>query len=307
MKVLCVGLAVMDISARPISQKSVWEEKQSIDEISIQLGGDAVNQCIYLNKLDMEPGLNICIGPDSTGQMLVGALKQQGIDTSQVCVRKDSRTGTSLVIIDDAGERRIFSATGAERLLHMEDLPNPLPEGLKAISLASLFGLDHLERDGLDEYLKNARQQGVLVFADTIYDKFGIGLKGVAHLFPQIDYFLPSSYEAATLTGTSTPEESAAVLRDLGVGTAIIKCGGDGVYVDGPDFRGQIPAMKVDPLDTTGAGDCFVACFIALLLKGYSVEEACRLSCRASSWSTLSLGASTAKLSWDVIDTLKKQ
>ena len=59
MKVLCIGLAVMDISARPISQNSVWQEKQSIDEISIQLGGDAVNQCIYLNKLDMEPGLNI--------------------------------------------------------------------------------------------------------------------------------------------------------------------------------------------------------------------------------------------------------
>ena len=306
MKVLCIGLAVMDISARPISQNSVWQEKQSIDEISIQLGGDAVNQCIYLNKLDMEPGLNICIGPDSTGEMLVGALKQQGIDTSQVCIRKDSRTGTSLVI-DDAGERRIFSATGAERLLHMEDLPSPLPDGLKAISLASLFGLDHLERDGLDEYLKNARQQGVLVFADTIWDKFGVGLKGVSHLFPQIDYFLPSYYEAASLMGTDTPEDTAAALRNLGVGTAIIKCGGDGVFVDSPEFRGQIPAMKVDPLDTTGAGDCFVACFIASMLKGYSVEEACRLSCRASSWSTLSLGASTAKLSWDVIDSLAKK
>ena len=100
---------------------------------------------------------------------------------------------------------------------------------------------------------------------------------------------------------------SAAALRNLGVGTAIIKCGGDGVFVDSPEFRGQIPAMKVDPLDTTGAGDCFVACFIASMLKGYSVEEACRLSCRASSWSTLSLGASTAKLSWDVIDSLAKQ
>lgn len=76
--------------------------------------------------------------------------------------------------------------------------------------------------------------------------------------------------------------------------------------MDGPAFRGQIPAMKVDPLDTTGAGDCFAACLISLLLKGYSVEEACRLSCRASSWSTLSLGASTANLTWDVIESLRK-
>ena len=305
MKILCIGLAVMDISARPINQDGVWQEKQSIDEISIQLGGDAVNQCVYLNKLGMEPGLNICIGPDSTGEMLKGALAQQGVDTSQIRVREGSRTGTSLVIINAQGERRIFSATGAERLLHMEDLPYPFPDDLKAISLASLFGLDYLERDGLEDYLREARQRGILVFADTIWDKFGVGLKGISHLFPQIDYFLPSFYEAAALTGTSTPEETAAALREMGVGTAIIKCGADGVYVDGPAFKGQVPAMAVDPLDTTGAGDCFVACFMSLLLKGSSVEEACRLSCRASSWSTLSLGASTAKLSWEVIDSLR--
>lgn len=304
MKVLCIGLAVMDISARPISQDAVWAEKQSIDEISIQLGGDAVNQCVYLNKLGMEPGLNICIGPDSTGQMLSAALAQQGIDTSQIRVRQDSRTGTSLVIIDGKGERRIFSATGAERQLRMEDLPRPLPEGLQAISLASLFGLDNLERNGLENYLEEARQQGVLVFADTIWDKYGLGLKGISHLFPQIDYFLPSYYEAASLTGTDTPEDTAAVLREQGVGTAIIKCGEKGVYVDSPDFKGWVSAMKVDPVDTTGAGDCFVACFISALLKGYKIEEACRLSCKASSWSTLSLGASTAALSWDVIHSL---
>ena len=93
----------------------------------------------------------------------------------------------------------------------------------------------------------------------------------------------------------------------MGPGTVIIKCGAKGVYADSPDFRGWIPALKLDPVDTTGAGDCFVACFISLLLKGYSVEDACRLSCRASSWSTLSLGASTAKLSWDVIESLSKQ
>ena len=307
MKVLCIGLAVMDISARPISQAAVWQEKQSIDEISIQLGGDAVNQCVYLNKLEMEPGLCISVGADSTGQMLKGALQQQGIDISKVCVKENNRTGTSLVIIDGNGERRIFSATGAERMIEMEDLPYPFPADLRAISLASLFGLDHLERNGLEDYLREARSKGILVFADTIYDKFGIGLKGVSHLFPQIDYFLPSSYEAATLTGTTTPQETSAVLRELGVGTAIIKCGAEGVWVDGPAFRGQIPAMKVDPLDTTGAGDCFAACLISLLLKGYSVEEACRLSCRASSWSTLSLGASTANLTWDVIESLRKE
>jgi sugar/nucleoside kinase (ribokinase family) len=307
MKVLCIGAAVIDVLARPIGPQAEWKEKQRISEIAIRAGGDAVNEGIFLAKLGMEPGVNICIGKDTNGGMLCGVLQQSGVDISFVREKEDHPTGTAIVLVDEKAERHIFSVDGAHASICRDDLPEKLPDGLQAISLASLFGLDHLERDGLDKYLKNARQQGVLVFADTIWDKFGVGLKGISHLFPQIDYFLPSYYEAAALMGTDTPEDTAAALRNLGVGTAIIKCGGDGVFVDSPEFRGQIPAMKVDPLDTTGAGDCFVACFIASLLKGYSVEEACRLSCRASSWSTLSLGASTAKLSWDVIDSLAKQ
>ncbi len=305
MRVLCIGLAVMDIAARPIIKDMKWQEKQSISEIGIQMGGDAVNQSVFLQRLGMEPGLNICVGSDNTGMMLKSALEIQGVDSSLVRVRENARTGTSLVLIDDRGERTIFSMSGAERDLRMDDLPDPVPDGVEAISLASLFGLDHLERDGLDDYLDKAREKGILIFADTIYDKYGIGLQGIKHLFPHIDYFLPSSYEAATLSGAKTPEQSAAFLKGLGAKNVIIKCGGDGVYADCDSFRGKVPAMKVDPLDTTGAGDCFVAAFIAGILRGYSAQDACRLACNAASYSTLSLGASTAQLNWEKVQSLQ--
>ena len=64
----------MDITARPVSQKDEWQEKQSIEEIGIQLGGDAVNQGVYLQMLGMDCQLAICVGADSTGQMLKSAL-----------------------------------------------------------------------------------------------------------------------------------------------------------------------------------------------------------------------------------------
>lgn len=301
MKVLSIGLAVMDIAARPVSREMEWQEKQSISEVGIQLGGDAVNQGVFLQMLGMEPGLVICIGSDSTGVMLKGALEQKGVDTSYVRVREGAATGTSLVLIDEKGERRIFSASGAERRLEMEDLPDPVEEGVKAITLASLFGLDNLERSGLENYLRRARDEGILVFADAVYDKYGIGLEGIRHLLPQIDFFLPSSYEAETMTGKSTPEESAAALKELGVKNVIIKCGAKGVFADTEEYCGWIPARKVDPVDTTGAGDCFVATFLTGIVKGYSVREAGILACGAASYSTLSLGASTAQLSWEKV------
>ena len=74
-----------------------------------------------------------------------------------------------------------------------------------------------------------------------------------------------------------------------------------GFYADSPDFRGWIPALKLDPVDTTGAGDCFAAVFLAATIKGYPVREACQRACRAASLSTLSTGASGAILAPDTI------
>ena len=235
-------------------------------------------------SLEVDPGvLDEMTGfvwyPDSTGQMLKGTLRQQGIDTSRVCVREGARTGTSMILVDRNGERRIFSATGVEREIRMEDLPDPIPEGVQAITLASLYGLDNLERDGLEDYLARARKRGILVFADTVYDKYQLGLDGIRHLLPQIDYFLPSLYEAQALTGTDTPEQTAAAFRQLGVKNVLIKCGGDGIYMDASTYTGWVSAMKVDPLDTTGAGDCFVASFLTGIVKGYSEKEACAMAC----------------------------
>ena len=307
MNVLCIGLAVMDITARPVSQKDEWQEKQSIEEIGIQLGGDAVNQAVYLKMLGMDCGLKICVGADSTGEMLKGALAQKGVDPSMVCVREHGRTGTSMILVDRMGERRIFSATGVEREIRMEDLPDPVPDGVKAITLASLYGLDYLERDGLEDYLKRARKKGILVFADTVYDKYGLGLDGIRHLLPHIDYFLPSCYEASALAGAEKPEEIAAFFRKLGVKNVLIKCGADGICMNAPGFRGWVPAMKVKPLDTTGAGDCFAASFLTGIVKGFSAREACSMACCAASFSTQYLGASTAPLSWEKVLSLAKE
>ena len=306
MKVLCIGAAVIDVLARPIGPQAEWKEKQRISEIAIRAGGDAVNEGIFLAKLGMEPGVNICIGKDTNGGMLCGVLQQSGVDISFVREKEDHPTGTAIVLVDEKAERHIFSVDGAHASICRDDLPEKLPDGLQAISLASLFGMDHLEEDGLEDFLINARSLGVLTFADMLSDKYGRGLNGIRHLIPQLDYFLPSDYEAMALTGSKTVPECAAMLRELGAGTVVIKCGGDGVYVCSPDYQGQIPAMPVKPLDTTGAGDCFAAVFIACTLKGMSAEQACRTACAAASYSTQFAGASTAPLSWEVIDELTR-
>ena len=295
-EILCVGAAVVDILAQPVGQRTAWREKQRIESIQLGLGGDAANQSVRLADLGHSVALVTCVGSDDNGKMLQSALERRGVSTVYLRERPDCATGTALVLVDEQGERHTFSAKGAHSTLDKASLPTSLPDGCRAISLASLFSMPVLERDGLLELLRQAKAQGVLAFADLAADKFGQGLSGVAPFLPWIDYFLPSLYDALEMTGASTAEAAAAIYRDLGAKRVVIKCGRDGCYFDGEE-KGWASAVPVEPVDTTGAGDCMAALFLSRILAGDDLAAACRFACGGASLSTLFLGASSEMLS----------
>ena len=296
MDVLCIGSAVMDITARPIGQKKQWEEKQRISAIQIQTGGDAANQSIRLVDLGLDAALAACVGQDPNGSILCSSLRARGVRTEYIVSKKECATGTALVLVDEAGERHTFSVQGAHSTIEKADLPWDALNSCRAISLASLFSMPQLEKDGLLAFLQEAKKKGILIFADLAADKLKQGLPGIAPFLPYIDYFLPSLYDALAMTGASDAQEAAKKYLDCGVKCAVIKCGSEGCYFASAELCGTVPAVKVDPVDTTGAGDCMSALFISRILRGESVRDACRFACAGASYSTLFLGASAEKL-----------
>lgn len=298
MKVLCIGSAVMDIMGYPIDQRKEWKEKQRISDIRILPGGDAVNQSVYMAQLGSEPALVCCVGPDMNGKILRSTLKEMCVDVSLVKEKEDCATGTAMVLVSEDGERRTFSVQGAHSTLAKTDVPalETLAKECRAISLASLFSMPEWEADGLLEYLKEAKEKGLLVFADLAADKLGLGLEGIRRFLPYIDYFLPSLYDVCSMTGTETAEEAAEAFHRLGVDHVVIKCGEKGCYYSGGEEKGWAPAIPVRVVDTTGAGDCTVAAFVSRIIKGDSLGQACKYACAAGSYSTTFAGASTAVL-----------
>ncbi|MDY3730762.1 MAG: carbohydrate kinase family protein [Candidatus Choladocola sp.] len=296
MDVLCIGSVVMDITARPIGQKNQWEEKQRISAIQIQTGGDAANQSIRLADLGLDAALAACVGQDPNGSILCSSLRARGVRTEYIVSKKECATGTALVLVDEAGERHTFSVQGAHSTIEKADLPWDALNSCRAISLASLFSMPQLEKDGLLAFLQEAKKKGILIFADLAADKLKQGLPGIAPFLPYIDYFLPSLYDALAMTGASDAQEAAKKYLDCGVKCVVIKCGSEGCYFVSGELCGTVPAVKVDPVDTTGAGDCMSALFISRILQGEGVRDACRFACSGASYSTLFLGASAEKL-----------
>ena len=297
--ILCIGLGVLDIIARPVGAPDSWKEKQRIESISLLPGGDGANQSIHLASLGYHAMFNGCIGDDTNGRTIREALTTRGVDTSLMRIKEGIRTGTALLLVSSEGDRHIFSLQGAHSTLDKNDLPKEIPDGCAAVTLGSLFGMPLAERDGLEAFLKKVRERDIPVFADLDSGRVTPNLDGVGPLLPMIDYFLPSYYDILPMTGESTVEAAAAKLLSCGVKNLIVKCGEKGAIIFGRNICADgisVPAFRVRPLDTTGAGDCMSAAFIARIIEGDTLEDACRYACAAGSYSTLFPGANTVVL-----------
>ena len=290
MKIFCLGSAVLDIAASGVPFPENWQEKQRIAGIFLRPGGDAVNQAIRLSRLGHEAFLLSAVGVDKNGSFLNSELKRQGVRTNHLTEKPGRNTGMSLVLVHPDGERRAFSAGGAYGSLTFSDLPDP--EGADAISVASLFQMPELEANGLSDWLTRAGKSRIPVFADLGSDKYGLGLDGIRHFLPLIDYFLPSRADALAMTAADTVEEAADIFLSCGCPCVCIKCGAEGAYLISAGSPGlHIPAPAVTPIDTTGAGDCMAAVFLSRILAGDSSEESCRKACISATESTLHPGA----------------
>ena len=95
---------------------------------------------------------------------------------------------------------------------------------------------------------------GGRVYADCQYVTTTLDEPGLTDLLRVIDIFAPNQSEAAQLTGSSDPQAAAAKLAEY-CPMVIVKCGADGAFAQAGKKVWHSPALKVEVMDTTGAGD----------------------------------------------------
>jgi sugar/nucleoside kinase (ribokinase family) len=127
------------------------------------------------------------------------------------------------------------------------------------------------------EVVRRAREIGVITCLDTVWNSAIDPLPVLDPCLPHLDYFLPSIDEAGLLTGLQSPADVAAFFLDKGVGVVGLKLGDEGCWIQDSQRRLHVPAYEVAAVDTSGAGDAWVAGFLAGLLEGWDLEEAGRL------------------------------
>jgi len=230
------------------------------------------------------------IGNDRFGHFMVDRVRAEGIDDTCLVTISGAKTSTSIVLVETSGERRFLHLRGASAFFSGEHLDWGQIEGSRIFHYASAFALAAFDEAHLEPSLKRARELGCLTSINICWDVRGRWLKLIQPALAHTDFIFPNCDEGRQLTGEKEPEAIAARLRRMGVKTVIVKLGAGGCYVESADGAFTSPGFAVQPVDTTGAGDCFAAGFLAAICRGQSLSVAARYANAAGALATLGLG-----------------
>nr|MDO8133270.1 sugar kinase [Candidatus Njordarchaeum guaymaensis] len=227
------------------------------------------------------------VGEDYFGKLILDEMKSFGISTTYVKVDPDTTTGVTVSIVSENGERALISFLGPTELLRIGDIDERALRGARHLHIGG-FALLKALRDSVPQILMKARKTGMTTSLDTGWDPSGRW--DVAEALQGVDIFLPNEGEAIAITGEKNVVKAASKLLAKGPSTVAVKRGALGCTVVTREQNMDVPAFKVKPVDTTGAGDAFNAGFIYSFLRGKPLQECARYGNAAGALKTLKSG-----------------
>ena len=291
MDILCVGQLAADILVKPIESLEYQVDTKRVETIQVQNGGDAMNTAVSLAKLSNDVGFCGRVGNDSFGDHLLNVFAQYNINTKYLKVNEGGSTCAALCCINSAGERTFFYYGGENEGFCIDDIPDDAVKAAKIVHVGGTYMLPSFDGDGAAALFEKAKALGKKTGMDCTFDVTGKWLETIRPCMPHLDFFLPSLNEAKRMVGSDDPEYIADKFHELGVKTVVVKLGKDGCLVSDGNVKKRLPAMDVPVIDTTGAGDSFVAGFLTGINKGLSAFESAKLASAVSACCIGALGA----------------
>ncbi|KKK07834.1 ribokinase [Micromonospora sp. HK10] len=280
-RVAVVGSANMDLVGTAPALPRPGETVLGSEFVMLP-GGKGANQAIAAVRAGASCVFLGAIGSDAFGVTLRARITAAGVDTSQLRVVYGA-SGVALVLVGAAGENAILVSPGA----------NGAFTGLTPAELAAVREADVLVAqlevpvETVTEAAVTARAAGTRVVLNAAPAR-----PVPAELLAAVDLLVVNESEAYALTGRG-PDEPTALLEL--VPRAVVTLGGNGAwYVDRAGGATHVPAVRVDVVDSTAAGDAFTAALAVAWGEGRELLDAVRWAAAAGAACVRRLGASVA-------------
>lgn len=287
-KVVVVGSLNMDLVTRANRLPRAGETLAG-ESFTTVSGGKGANQAVAAARLGAQVAMVGCVGDDAYGEQLRAALLAEQIDCQAVTAVTGVSSGVALIVVDANSQNAIVIVAGGNGQLG----PSVVATFDDKLAEADVI-ICQLEvpMETVAHTLQRGRELGKIVILNPAPASAPLP----AAWLPMIDYLIPNESEAAALTGLpvdslASAEVAASKLLEAGAAKVIITLGASGsLFADGRGFK-HFPAPKVQPVDTTAAGDTFVGGFAAALAQGKSEAEAIAFGQVAAALSVTRAGA----------------
>lgn len=270
-KVLVVGDVMTDIVVRPAGPLAPGADTRAT--IRALPGGSGANQAAWLASEGITTVFAGRAGrADRDAQAAL--LAAHGV-TPVLAADDEAPTGTIVALLAPDGERSFFTDRGANARLSEEDLQDTLLDGVDLLHVSGYALFEAGPRAAVLALVAKSRARGIPFSIDPASysfleevgpQKFLEWTKGARFAFPNTD-------EAVMLAGTAALDAQLDTLRRV-YGTVVIKRGAAGAVAADARGRAEVAAPTIAAIDTSGAGDAFLAGFLAAHLNGGGLEDA---------------------------------
>lgn len=287
-RVSMIGSFMVDLIAKstkfPLPGETIFG-----DYFSIGCGGKGSNQAIAAARLGAKVEPLIAIGKDYFGNLLLDTYLKESINTKNV-IRSDTTTGAAIITVNNEGENSIIVIPGANNTLAPRDVDNA--EGDLHNSEVLLIQQE-IPLDTVVYSINWAVKNSIL----TVFDP-SPPIDLPSSLYKDIYVITPNELEANALTGIvvnniEKAQKAALKLLRMGCSNAVVTLGKNGAVVASKDGCVYFPGIKVDAIDSTGAGDSFNGALATCIAKGMDIFKAVEFSNVCASLSVTRMGAAS--------------
>jgi len=269
--VICLGEALIDFipfeSGCPLEDVTAFRKAP---------GGAPANVAAGLSKLGRPSAFIGKVGDDPFGRFLANTFEQNGVDVSRTLFDPQYRTGLAFVSLTAEGvpQFMFYRNPSADMMLRPEEIDSQFIHSARAFHYGSITLIDEPARSATEAAIKCAIDGGLLVSYDPNLRK---------PLWPSLDrakeqmlaamvwphVVKVSEEELAFLSDESDLSEGSDKLMSAhpNIKLIAVTLGADGCYFHTAQAVGRIPGFRVEVVDTTGAGDGFVAGMLSCLLE----------------------------------------
>jgi sugar/nucleoside kinase (ribokinase family) len=268
------------------------DTKQKAKSVFVSGGGPVGNALVVMSKLGLKTQVIGGFGGDSAGNYLLEDFKKYGVGVDNATILKDKTSFTSYILLSENNATRTCVFDRGT----VTDEPDNLK--LDTLNDANVLHLDGNYLECAIVAAKYARDNGVKVSLDA-----GGLYQGIERLLPYVDILIPSAEFALGITNQKDiPLAMAVLFEKYNPEILVVTDGKNGGYFWSNEKAVHYDSVKVNAVDTNGAGDTFHGAFITAYCDGKSIIECCEFASKVAAYKCTQKGARTFELNKSIFN-----